>query len=135
MSIAVPRWTSGCCSYCQQPADSSEWHSSPHHWEVTVHWKLSADRAWCILENALVDLLGTVRPIYRTGTPLPSKHPIFMYFWTNTRTEFFKHAPHSPFLFPKCRLFHNVIFFGSCIFTFYIQGVLKFKCQILVSKG
>jgi hypothetical protein len=24
-------------------------------------------------------------------------------------------------------LFHNFTFFGSCIFTFYIQGVLKFK--------
>jgi hypothetical protein len=23
-----------------------------------------------------MDWLGTVRPIYRTGTPLPSKHPI-----------------------------------------------------------
>jgi hypothetical protein len=33
--------------------------------------------------------LGTVRPIYRTGTPLPSKHPILCIFSTNIRTEFF----------------------------------------------
>jgi hypothetical protein len=39
--------------------------------------------------------LGTVRPIYRTGTPLPSKHPILCIFSTNTRTEFFKHAAHA----------------------------------------
>jgi hypothetical protein len=36
--------------------------------------------------------LGTVRPIYRTGTPLPSKHPILYTFSTNIRTEFVKHA-------------------------------------------
>ena len=33
--------------------------------------------------------LGTVRPLYRTGTPLPSKHPILYMFSTNIRTEFF----------------------------------------------
>jgi len=27
----------------------------------------------------------------------------------------------------KCSLFHNSNVFGSCLFTFYIQGVLKFK--------
>jgi hypothetical protein len=32
--------------------------------------------------------------------------------------------------------FHNATFFGSCIIRiFYIQGVLKFKCQIPVPKG
>jgi hypothetical protein len=62
--------------------------------------------------------LGTARPIYRTGTPLPSKLPIvYVYiFSTNIRTEFFKHAAHSPFfLSSKCCLFHNATFFGSCI--------------------
>jgi len=35
---------------------------------------------------------------------------------TNTRTEYFKHAAHSPFFFSsKYRLFHNATFFGSCI--------------------
>ena len=37
--------------------------------------------------------------IYRTGTPLPSKHPILYIYSTNTRTEYFKHAAHSPFFF------------------------------------
>ena len=27
----------------------------------------------------------------------------------------------------KCSLFHNANFFGSVLFTFYIQGVLKLK--------
>src|SRR5215469_11824830 len=35
---------------------------------------------------------------------------------TNIRTEYFKHAAHSPFFSSsKCRLFHNATFFGSCI--------------------
>jgi hypothetical protein len=40
-------------------------------------------------------------PIYRTSTPLPSKHPILLGFSTNIRTEYFKHAVHSPFFLFK----------------------------------
>jgi hypothetical protein len=77
-----------------------------------------------------------MRPIYRTGTPLPSKHPILYIFSTIIRTEFFKHAAHSPFFFClKSRLFHNATFLVPVLFAFYIQGVLKLKCQIPVLKG
>ena len=42
--------------------------------------------------------LRTVRPIYRTGVPLPSKCCIlYIFFSTNISTEYFKHAAHSPF--------------------------------------
>jgi hypothetical protein len=57
-----------------------------------------------------------MRPIYRTGTPLTSKHPILYIFSTNIPTEFFKHAAHSPFFSPsKCPLFHNATIFCPCI--------------------
>ena len=46
--------------------------------------------------------LGTVRPIYRTGVPLPSRHPILYIFSTNIRTEYFKHAAHS--LLSPCKM-------------------------------
>jgi hypothetical protein len=40
----------------------------------------------------------------------------FIYFFsTNTSTEYFKHAAHSPFFSSKCRLFHKATFFGSRI--------------------
>jgi len=42
---------------------------------------------------------------------------------TNIRTEYFKHAAHSPF-FPL-RLFHNAIFFGSCIIHILNTGRAK----------
>jgi hypothetical protein len=38
------------------------------------------------------------------------------------------------FLF-KIPLFHNATFLVPVLFAFYIQGVLKCKCQILVPKG
>jgi hypothetical protein len=59
--------------------------------------------------------LRTVRPIYRTGVPLPSRCCILYIFSTNINTEYFKHAAYSPFFPSNCRLFHNATFFGSCI--------------------
>jgi hypothetical protein len=59
--------------------------------------------------------LRTVRPIYRTGVPLSSKCCFYIFFSITISTEYFKHAAHSPFFSSKCRLFHNVNFFGSCI--------------------
>jgi hypothetical protein len=52
----------------------------------------------------------------------------FLIYSTNIRTEYFKHAAHSPFFSSsKCRLFRNATFFGSCIIHIVYTGVLKFK--------
>jgi hypothetical protein len=56
-------------------------------------------------------------------------------FSTNISTEYFKHAAHSPFFSSKCRLFHNAIFFGSCIIHILHPGVPEFKCKTPVPKG
>jgi hypothetical protein len=59
--------------------------------------------------------------------PLTYRCCIFFYS-TDIRTEYFKHAAYSPFISSsKCRLFHNVTFFGSCIILILYTGVLKFK--------
>ena len=79
-------------------------------WNVTLYFlvKIRAYLGWC-------------------AAPLTSRCCILCYS-TNIRTEYFKHAAHTPFFFSsKCRLFHNATFFGSVLFTFYIQGVLKLK--------
>ena len=50
---------------------------------------------------------------YRTAN-LQMLH--FIYYSTNKRTEYFKHAARSPFFFSsKFCLFHNATFFGSCV--------------------
>jgi hypothetical protein len=60
---------------------------------------------------------------YRTAN-LQTLH--FIYLVKNT--EYFKHAAHSPFFFSsKCSLFHNAIFFGSCLIHILHTGCAKIK--------
>jgi hypothetical protein len=65
--------------------------------------------------------LETVRPIYRTGTPLPSKYPILYIFSTNIHTEFFKHVAHSPFFSLQNAVYFIILrFLVPVLFAFYI---------------
>jgi hypothetical protein len=45
----------------------------------------------------------------------PPDAALYIFFSTNIITGYFKYAAHSLFFSSKCRLFHNAIFFGSCI--------------------
>jgi len=50
----------------------------------------------------------------------------FIYiFSTNTSTEYFKHAAHSPFFSSKSLLFHSATFFVSCIIHISHTGCAK----------
>jgi hypothetical protein len=65
----------------------------------------------------------------------PQDVAFYIFYSTAISTGYFKHAAHSLFFSSKCPLFHNAAFSGSVLFTFYIQGVLKFKCKTPVPKG
>ena len=61
-------------------------------------------------------------------TLLTSKHCILYIYSTNIGTENLNMVYTLCFFFSsKCSLFHNSNLFGSVLFTFYIQGVLKLK--------
>jgi len=72
--------------------------------------------------------LTTDDPYSGRTAPLTSKHCILYIYSTNIGTEYFKHGIYSPFLSLQnavCLII--LIYLVPLLFTFYIQGVLKFK--------
>ena len=71
----------------------------------------------------------TPNDIYMSRTaPVTSKRCILYIYSTNVGTEYFKHALYSPFFSLQSAVcFVMVTSLGTVLFTFCIQGVLKFK--------
>ena len=66
----------------------------------------------------------------RRTAQITSRRCILNIYSTNTLTEYFKHAAHSPPPSSRCRLFHNAIFLGSCNIH-----ILNTECAEILKKN
>ena len=94
--------------------------------------KAAMERSWPLM--SISPLKPNDAYIGRT-TPLTSRRCILYIYSTNIRTEYYKHAAHSPFFsLQNAFYFVMLLCLVPVLFAFYIQGVLKFKCKIPVPK-
>ena len=76
----------------------------------------------------LVNRLTPNDPYMGRTAPLTSKRCILYIYSTNMGTEYFKHALYAPFFsLQNAVCFIMLTCMVRVLFTFYVQGVLKFK--------
>jgi len=96
-------------------------------WQELSEWWEGKD----VQDDDRGDIINPLTPNdpYRGRTaPLTSKHSILYIYSTNIGTEYFKHGIYSPFFsLQNAVCFIIVTYLVPVLFTFYMQGVLKFK--------